>query len=110
MHPLYRSADSSSVRAPHHANLTRLSSAVYTGKKLAALRRRLGIPLVLTGALAIVVGCWRGDVPLPRAALVLGLLWVALLLPFIRVLYLEWRNDHIIESLRARLHVADDRH
>ena len=108
MHPISRSAGSSSGRAPRHAHLTRLSRALYEGKQLAGRRRRLGIPLVLTGALAISVGCLRGDVLLSRTTLVLRLLWVALLLPFLRVLYLEWRNDRLTESLRARIVVADD--
>lgn len=107
MHPSNSSAPGSADKPERQANLTRLSSAVYHGKRLASFRRLLGIPLVFTGAIVIVLGCWS-ELPVERTGKVFAWVWLGLLLPMLRVLYLEWQNNRLTESLRARVFTADD--
>lgn len=83
-----------------------LARASHDGKRLAALRRGLGALLVATGAPAIGLGCVQGS-SLGWRFGALALLWLAMLLPMARVLWMESRNARLAEGLRV-LAVMDD--
>ena len=83
--------------------LSELVRAAYAGKRLAALRRGLTAALVLVGAPVIVLGR-TSEGTTRRVLTVLGVIWLAMVLPMIRLLCAEWRNRRIMDDLQAILY------
>ena len=81
-------------------NLAELLRATYDGKRLASFRRVLTALLIATGTPVLVLS--RSSEPAIRHLLmILTLVWLALLLPTVRLLCTEWQNQRLTERLQA---------
>ena len=79
---------------------SQLLRARYDGTRLAAFRRRLTAILVATGT-PVVVFERSGDPGIRRLLTILAVVWLAMFLPMIRLLFQEWQNHRLIESLQV---------
>jgi hypothetical protein len=81
----------------------RLNQAAYDVKRLASFRRVLGITLVVVQT-PVLVFSRSTDPTVKRLLVALAIIWLALVLPMMRVLFVEWHNRLLLERLTARVH------
>jgi hypothetical protein len=78
----------------------RINQAIYDAKRLASFRLALGTMLIGLGAPVLILG--RSTDPRIRSTLaILSILWLMLLLPMVRLLFVESRNRRLLTNLRA---------
>jgi hypothetical protein len=91
--------------------LAQLRSETFDAKRLASFRRALGSALIIVGTPVIVLG-HSVDPTIRRVLTVLAFVWLALVLPMVRLLCFEWQLRRRIDRLLAfldRPNAADDR-
>jgi hypothetical protein len=86
--------------ADRQASLSDLNRATYEANRLASFRRVLGAFLIILGAPVMALG--QSASPTLRHALtILALSWLALVVPMVRLLYLEWHKRRLADNLGA---------
>ena len=88
-------------------NRSQLWRARYDGNRLSVFRRRLTAILIATGT-PVVVFERSGDPGIRRLLTILAIVWLAMFLPMIRLLCLEWQNRRLIESLQALVYGQEE--
>jgi hypothetical protein len=86
--------------------LSDLARATYAGKRLASYRRVLGALLVTVGAPVIALNSSTSPA-IRHAITILALVWLALVLPMVRLLCTEWQNNRLTEHLRVLVYTDD---
>ena len=82
--------------------LPQVMRAAQEGRRLASFRRAFCVALVITSVPIAVLG--RAGYPRMKQILAdLSVVWLAMFLPMLRLLYLEWRNRRMVRALRALL-------
>jgi hypothetical protein len=78
----------------------RLNEAIYEAKRVASFRRALGGVLMVLGT-PVVIFSRSTDPTIKHALTILAFVWVALVLPMVRLLFLEWHNRRRTDDLRG---------
>jgi hypothetical protein len=103
MHQAESHSPTSQDNEERQRNLSELLHATSEGKKLASFRRVLGTLLVITAAPVMVLSR-SADPTIRRALTILALVWLAMVLPMVRLLCVEWQNRRVVDRLHTSVY------
>lgn len=84
-------------------NVFRLNQAAYDAKRLASFRRALGTVLMALGTPVLILS-QATDPRIRHALTILSILWLMLVLPMVRLLFMEGKNRRLLTNLRTLVH------